>query len=78
MGAPYYIRHFFIVFVLPKIPEIRTQTVESRAKEIATENAKSCKRLGLKAGTGNYNECLLDLGELRLKIENRLVKESDF
>ena len=69
---------FFFAFVVPKLPEISAQNVRIRAEEIATENAYYCEKLGMKAGTQKHSQCLLDLGEFRLKVEKRITDESFF
>lgn len=69
---------FFIVFVAPKIPEIRANIANARAEEIAAENAKYCEKLQMKAGTRSYRRCLLTLGEFRMKVEQRIDEENDF
>ena len=42
-------------------------------QEIATENEAFCEKLDLKRGTSKYNQCLLDIGQFRLKVENRVL-----
>jgi hypothetical protein len=69
---------FFIVFVVPKIPEISANIANIRAEEIAVENANYCEKLGMKAGTQAYSRCLLTLGDFRLKVEQRIGEENDF
>jgi hypothetical protein len=69
---------YFSAFVLPKVPDIRAQIAETRAKEIAEEQAHYCDKLGIQARTQNYNECLLILGEFRLKVEQRVDQEYEF
>jgi hypothetical protein len=69
---------FFIAFVVPRLPEIRAGIARTRAQEIAAENAKYCQELGMKAGTRMYSQCLLTLGDFRLKVEQRIEKENEF
>lgn len=69
---------FFIVFVVPILPAMRAQYQRVRAREIADENALYCKRLNMKVGTQTYNDCLLVLGDFRLKVEQRIYNDSDF
>lgn len=65
------------VFVIPRIPSLREQYLRVRAREIADENALYCEKLRMKVGTQAYNECLLVLGDFRLKVEQRISSEND-
>jgi hypothetical protein len=67
-----------IVFVFPMLPALRTQYQHARAKQIADENALYCGKLNVKPGTGAYDNCLLVLGDFRVKVEQRVYNESDF
>jgi len=69
---------YFIAFIIPKIPEIHARSERIRVEEIAAENASFCEKLNLKRGTDKYNQCLLDLGQFRLNVENRIENESEF
>ena len=69
---------YFIGFINPKMPEIRAQNERVRVQEIAAENALYCEKLGMKVGTERHNQCLLDLGEFRLKVEQRIYDQSVF
>jgi hypothetical protein len=68
---------YFGIFVIPKIPSLREQYERIRAQEIADENALYCKKLNMKARTQEFNECLLVLGNFRLKVEQRIYEEND-
>lgn len=65
------------VFVIPRISSLREQYLRVRAQQIADENALYCNKLNMKAGTQAYNECLLVLGDFRLKVEQRISSEND-
>jgi hypothetical protein len=69
---------FLLVFTLPRVPEIQAEMARIRAKDIAVENAYYCERLGLRAGTQTYSQCLLTLGDFRLKVEKRINEEREF
>ena len=62
---------YFTAFVLPKIPELQAQRARVEVLEIGAENASLCEKLNIKRGTDNYNQCLLDVGEFRSKVEKR-------
>ena len=68
---------FFVVFVLPNVPEMITQAQINRAKEIAAENEEYCAKFGMGSGSQKHDQCLLDLGEFRYKVEKRIADESD-
>ena len=64
---------YFIAFVLPDISETQAQRQIIRVQEIAAENEAFCEKLDLKRGTSKYNQCLLDIGQFRLKAEKRAL-----
>jgi hypothetical protein len=66
---------YFITFVLPKLPEIQAQSARVRVEEIVAENASLCEKLSIKRGADKYNQCLLDVGEFRLKVEKRVYDD---
>jgi hypothetical protein len=63
---------YFIAFIMPTLPAVSAQNQIIRLKEIASENASFCEKLGMKLGTEKYNQCLLDVGAFRLKVETRV------
>jgi hypothetical protein len=67
---------YFIAFIVPKMPEIQARGERVRAEEIAAENSSFCEKLGTKRGTEKYNQCLLDVGAFRLKVEKRINDEA--
>ena len=69
---------YFVAFILPKVPEIQAQGERIQAEEIAAENASFCETLGTIRGTEKYNQCLLDVGAFRVKVENRINDQNEF
>jgi hypothetical protein len=69
---------YFGVFIVPKFPAIAARHQRIRAQEIAAENASLCKKFDRKTGTEKYNQCLLDVGAFRFKVEKRIYDERDF
>ena len=69
---------YFIVLIIPKVPEIRAKNEIIRVEEIAAENSSFCEKLGIKRGTDKYNQCLLDVGQFRLNVEKRIDGENEF
>jgi hypothetical protein len=68
----------FFAFMVPKLPQIWARAETIRAQEIAAENSRFCEKLGMMAATQKYEQCLLTLGEFRLKVEKRIATEQDF
>jgi hypothetical protein len=69
---------YFGIFVAPRLPAIAARNQRIRVQEIAAENALLCKKFDRRAGTEKYNQCLLDVGAFRFKIEKRIYDEFDF
>ena len=67
---------YFITFTFPKMPEIQAQNARIRAEKIAAENTSLCEKLSIKRGTDGYDQCLLDVGEFRWKVEKRIYDET--
>jgi hypothetical protein len=65
---------YFVAFIIPNLPAISAQNQIIRVQEIATENASICEKLGFKFGTEKYNQCLLDVGAYRLKVETHIYE----
>ena len=68
----------FFVFMVPKLPQIWARAETIRMHEIAAENSRYCEKMGMTAATQKYEQCLLALGEFRLKVEKRIAVEQDF
>lgn len=66
---------YFITFVVPKLPEIQAHNARVRVEEISAENASLCEKLSIKRGTDRHNQCLLDVGDFRWKVEKRIYDE---
>ena len=64
---------YFIAFVMPNVLETQAQREIIRVQEIAAENEAFCEKLDIKRGTNKYNQCLLDIGQFRLKAEKRVL-----
>ena len=65
---------YFIAFIIPNLRMISAQNQIIRLKEITSENASICEKLGMKLGTEKYNQCLLDVGAYRLKVETHIYE----
>ena len=69
---------YFVVFEVPNLPAYWAGVERVRAQEIAAENSHYCDMIGLKAGTQKHEQCVLYLGEFRLKVEKRIADENEF
>jgi hypothetical protein len=69
---------YFIAFVIPGLPELQAQNERIQAQEIAAENATFCEKLNMKRGTDKHNQCLLDVGQFRQKIEKKIYDASNW
>jgi len=64
---------YFVAFVMPTVLETQAQREIIRVQEIAAENEAFCEKLDIKRATNKYNQCLLDIGQFRLKAEKRVL-----
>jgi hypothetical protein len=69
---------FFLAFIAPRLPEIAARAERLRIQEISQENEDYCAKWQMGLGTKMHNKCILDLQELRLKIQNRFADQLDF
>jgi hypothetical protein len=69
---------FFLAFIAPKLPEAAARAEALRIHEIAQENEGYCARWQMGLGTKMHDQCILDLQELRWKIQDRLADQLDF
>ena len=66
---------FLTIFVLPKLPETQAHRAVVRVQEISAENVGLCEKLSIKRGSEKHNQCLLDVGDFRAKVERRAYDE---
>jgi len=69
---------FFLAFVAPRLPEAAARAEAIRVHEIAQENEGYCAKWQMGLGTKMHDQCILDLQELRSKIQDRLADWLDF
>jgi hypothetical protein len=69
---------YFIIFVVPKIPEASDRAEMLRAQEISAEHEWYCNRWGMGPGTERHNQCLSDLQQFRATVEKRIADDIDF
>jgi hypothetical protein len=64
---------FFLAFIAPRLPEAAARAEALRIQEIAQENEGYCAKWQMGPGTKMHDQCILDLQELRSKIQDRLA-----
>jgi hypothetical protein len=69
---------FFLAFIAPRLPEAAARAEALRIGEIAQENEEYCAKWQMGRGTKMHDSCVLDLQELRWKIQERVAGEFDF
>ena len=63
---------------LPRMSEARATAERQRALEISEENRFYCEKWGMKAGTHEHTLCILDLQDIRAKVEQRIDDDMAF
>ena len=69
---------FFLAFIAPRLPEAVARAERLRIQEISQENEDYCAKWQMGLGTKMHGQCLLDLQELRWKIQKRFADMLDF
>ena len=69
---------YFLTAILPQLPAKRAEAERQRIREIAAENRYYCGKFGMPAGTHFHVQCVLELQELRARIERRLMEDEQF
>jgi hypothetical protein len=62
---------FFCVFTLPRLPQSRAKMEAERILSLQAENSAYCEKWGFALGAQKHEACILDLQELRAKIDQR-------
>lgn len=66
---------FFCVFTLPQLPQVQAKMEAQRILSLQAENSAYCEKWGFAVSTQKHQACLLDLQELRTKIDQRASAE---
>jgi hypothetical protein len=66
---------FFCMFALPRMPQLRADFQAKRILELQAENRSYCEKWGFAHGTQKHAACIIDLEELRAKIDQRASAE---
>lgn len=69
---------FFLVDVVPNLPEAARRAESMRALKIVAENRAYCEKWGMRSGTHAHALCTVDLQELRKSIECDLSEDGVF
>jgi hypothetical protein len=62
---------FFCVFTLPRLPQFQAKMEAERILSLQAENSAFCEKWAFALGTQKHEACILDLQELRAKIDQR-------
>jgi hypothetical protein len=60
---------FFCIFTLPRLPQFQAKMEAERILSLQAENRTYCEKWGFVLGTQKHEACILDLQELRAKID---------
>ncbi len=69
---------YVVVFIAPKLPELRARAEALRAEAINAQDEWYCQRWHMGPGTPMHSQCVLDLVQYRQSIENRFADENGF
>lgn len=69
---------YFLTMVAPQLPARQAEIERLRENADAAENVGYCEKWGMPAGTQSNTQCVLDLRQLRAKIEQETVDELTF
>ena len=69
---------YFVVHILPNLPENARRAESMRALTIAAENRSYCERWGMRSGTHQHALCTIDLQALRKSIQLELSDDGVF
>jgi hypothetical protein len=69
---------FFVAYTVPRLREAVARAEVLRAQEISQENEDYCAKWQMGVGTKTHDQCILDLQDLRWKIQSRLADRLDF
>ncbi len=67
---------YFVIFVLPHLPENARRAESIRALNIAEENRAFCEKWGMKQRTYEHLLCTMDLQQLREKIRQESADDA--
>jgi hypothetical protein len=69
---------YFVLFVVPKLPELSARAERLQLQEIAAADEAFCTKLHMSPGAAMHEQCISDLQRLRTKIQNRMAEEFEF
>lgn len=67
---------YFLIHILPDLPENARRAASLRAASIAAQNRSYCEKWGMKPGTRAHAACAMDLQALRRTIEQDIADDS--
>lgn len=69
---------YFLLLVLPKLPEARDRAEVLRILQSNAENEHYCQKLHMGTEASMHDDCIQVLLQLRNDIENRIADDGDF
>ena len=69
---------YYLVHIAPNVPEIARRAESIRTMNNAAENSAYCEKWGMKRGDHKHMLCMMDIQELRKKIEQDLADQGSF
>ena len=69
---------YFVIHILPNLPESVRHAESMRALTIAAENHSYCEKWGMRSGTHAHSLCTIDLQQLRKSIQHDLADDGVF
>ena len=67
-----------VIINIPRISDARAGAERQRAQEISEENRHYCEKWGMRANTHEHLICMMDLDEIRAKVEQRISEDMMF
>jgi len=68
----------FVIYFLSNVPEIARRAESIRTMNNAAENSAYCEKWGMKRGDHKHMLCMMDIQELRKKIEQDFADQGRF
>jgi hypothetical protein len=67
-----------MIISIPRLSDARARAERQRAQEISEENKYYCAKWGMRANTHEYLICMMDLDDIRAKVEQRISEDTMF
>lgn len=67
-----------LIINIPRMSEARAIAERQRLMALSAENRFYCEKWGMRAGTHEHTLCMLDLQEIRARVEQHIADEMAF